>query len=280
MPKVVYTAAKGLIQTSGSGFEISDAAINQTKTFGHFLSNVDILQGTSGNTGDDLNTDGAYFNIGDSTLKYLVWITASDATTPATQPSGTPPYDVAIEVSVLAADTAAQVAAKVKTAVEAVTSEIEITVDGNGFDAEGTGPYEPTIQLSVPSILTGSNVTNQITGSAGNSDKSVALNPFGHNHIDQDKGSIDYNLAAASAFTLADGSFYGQRVTISANLDDSDEVTVSGKIAVSATGAYDAAGVLTFTGADTKVCFADLMWNQTSSGGVWLPLKLQEAASA
>ena len=201
MPKVIYTAAKGLVQHSGTGFEVSDAPIKSYQSHGVFLSNIDRLTTATGSTGAHLNDDGSHFLFGDSGRKYVVWFKSSDASTPATQPALGAAYTY-IEVTVANANNAATVAGLIKTAVEAVSSEVTVTVDSNGFDLEGNTPYAPIIPLSVSSGLVSNTTVTAVVEGAGNS--TFALNPWGHNHLDQVVATIDYNNAGATtSYTLS-----------------------------------------------------------------------------
>lgn len=276
MPKVVYTAAKGLVQESGSGFEVGGASIvPSTVSHGTFSIDIDTLDAGSGATAANLNTDGAFFILSDDQRSVVFYFTDSDEATPASQPSLTDiraaytgPIDGYRAIETSTVTSAADVIGLVETAVEAEFSLFDLIDNTDAtFSIEGESPFAP-IRAFNKGNLSGTTVT---TNNAGlGTSKSYTLVPYGLHFIDAD--GLD-QLDTEDPYVLSDGTIRGQEVTVIMSLDNGETHTMDGKIQkTAATGDVGAAAVVggltgqggttaTFTGVSSNVASLMLQWD-------------------
>ena len=274
MPKVNYTAAKGLYQDSGSGFSVAGVAIQPSvKSLGRQIVTVAALDDTTnggelGNgTGADVN--GLYFSVYDHTNKVTVWFTSSDNTSPATVPSveGT---DIYVQVTVADADVIAANAAAAEVAIEAACSALEVN-DGAGdgsFIIEGATPYEAA------GTADNGNMDGTVTQTAAGAgdERTFALEPHGVSVLDL---SSLASLEAATAFTLASGAHVGAfKVITRDDTENTDNtLTCTGFLANDTTLA---ARTFTFGGdTDTDSRTLVLCWD----GNGWVIVKMGAGVS-
>ena len=282
MPKVVYTAAKGLYQESGSGFEVGGApAYPSTISYGTLNASLDAFSaGTATPAG--LNDGGLFFIISDMSQTKAYYFTDGDATTPATAPSQATviaaygsAVDAIVEVDITTTNGDSNnnnVGPLVKTVVEANTTNILVTSSGAAVKIEGTVPFAAAADPHVGNMSSSTwTVVNSGLGSA----ETYALNPYGLNYIDE-TGDPTANIGSGviDAYTLEDGSVMGQEVVIIANSDAvNDSILITGKIQISTAGATGGASGIagktaTVTGIASNTPSLKLMWE----GSQWLVL--------
>jgi len=278
MPKVVYTATKGLYQESGSGFEVGGTSIIPTQTsMATYCIDFDGFNqgGTGSGTAAGNNTDGAFFVLSDRLQTKVFWFTDSAESTPATQPTAaavaaagfTGQIDAYVTIETNSVTSANDVVDLIKTAVNAALGgTMTDNSDGTAsYDAEA--PYVPKAAAHVGNMETSAITVNN----AGlGSHNSYTLNAYGVNYIDMD--GLD-QMTGEDAYILPDGSDRGQEVTIIMSLDNSETHTMTGKIQKTAvSGDVGAAAVVggltgqggttaTFTGVTSNVASLVCMWD-------------------
>ncbi len=263
MPKVEYTVAKGLFQSSGSGFEVTGADMRpslETK------QRQKVTVADPGLTGANIN--GKYFEVYNYTGRVVVWYTSTDNASPATQPSlGQATY---VKIEVVDADAKnTGVAVKTETQLEAASVGLVVN-DGAGdgsFIIEGDLPYAAAGTASAGTI--GSAVTQVIAGSGNNT---LACETFGITVIAEDTTAYE----AIQIYSLGSGAHVGQQKTVIRTTDDNGDITLS----------VGAGYILNDTGAGTRVfTFGDntdttartlvLNWD----GSAWVIVKMSAGIS-
>lgn len=271
MPKVVYTATKGLVQSTGSGFEVSGVDLKQSRIeCGVYLFHHAAIAVASGTTVSHLNDEGAYIIIADHLQKYVVWFQGTDSTSPATQPALGTSYQYVL-VSAVKATVQGDIPALIKAALESATTHLLVTDKTSGaFIVEGKSPFAPLVSASVNAI---NSVISEVDPGLG-THASFTLNAFGSVLLSRpnDVGSgqkIHAQANQADTYVLPDGSYVGQEVTIIGNIEGGDTVRVTGKMFKTADDVRKTAAVATLTGTDTKFSMVRLVWAQGSTGTAW-----------
>jgi len=251
MPKVEYTVAKGLFQSSGSGFEVTGADMRpslETK------QRQKVTVADPGLTGANVN--GKYFNVFNATQRVVVWYQSTDNASPASQPAvGQALY---IKIAVIDADAKTVVASKTETQLEAAS--VGLVVDdgaGNGsFIIEGDLPYAAAGTASAGTI--GSAVAQAIAGSGNNTN---ACETFGITVLGEDASAYE----AAPTYTLGSGAHVGQQKTIIRTTDDNTDITLTVAAGYQANGQASAGRTFVF-GHDTDAYSRNLtlLWDGTA----------------
>ena len=275
MPKVSYTASKGLVQESGSGFEVSGVAIQpDIETLGRQVVQVAVLDGSTngGGIGDGSGADvnGLYFSFYDHTDKITVWFTVDgegDAD-PVSQPSvdGTNRY---IKVEVADGDAVAAVGGAAVSAIDEVSTVDAVDGGDGSFTIEGATPYEAAGEADNGNM---DGAVTQTEAGSGASDSTFALETHGVSVLSLDNLDL---FNAATAFTLADGAHVGaMKVITRDDTHNTDQtLTCTGYLANDTTLAPR---TFTFGGdTDTDSRTVVLCWD----GNGWVIMKLGAGVS-
>jgi len=269
MPKVNYTAAKGLYQDSGSGFEVTGVAIQPSiKTLGVQVVQVAVLDGAQdGSDGSGSDMNGTYFSVYNANGKVTIWFTSSDNADPATRPTVEDTIEY-VMVEVVDATAVAAVAAALEVALEA--ADIGLTVnDGADLDATAHADGSFAIEGSTPYEAAGTadngNMTGAVTQSfagAGDSE-SFALETHGVSILDCTQLG---EMEAATAYTLGAGSHVGavKVITRSDTEGQNQTVTYTGYVSASDDGLASVTATFAYS-ADRTMLLA-LVWD----GNGWM----------
>ncbi len=260
MPKVVYSKSKGLRQSAGEGFEVSEVAIRPSyeSKVRQLVTGADIDK-----TGAEIN--GKYFVYYNRTQKVVVWFQA--VTDAASQPS-VPSADKFIKVAVADADAKADVVGKAKTAVDGADSAVTLIDGADGtFKIEGNLPYAAAGTAHAGTL--GTAVAQTAAGSGLNT---LAMETHGISVIDENVSAY----SAAQVYTLGSGAHIGAMKTIIRTTDDNTDVTVSVAAGYIANDTGAAARVFTF-GEDTDTTARTLILNW--DGSAWVIVKMSAGIS-
>jgi len=253
MPKVTISSSKGLEQTSGSGFSVSDVELVRssesiTPTGGVYT--VTCIK-------EDTHTGGSLlsksFTIYDQNgASYGIWFDVG-ATDPAV-PVAIDATDSQIEVDISAAALASAVATALAAAIETASSEHECVVDGDDVliyvldsgamttDTEDDGDSEFTVSL--------------VDGSSGDLDEDVETSLI---TIGNDEATVVLQSVA-----LANGSTAGQRKNVMFAVSSTSATMIVGG---NLWGGGSAKTLLTSTA--TKAGVACLVWSGSTDIG-WI----------
>ena len=284
MPKVIVQGSKGLYQQSGSGFSFAD---NQVEPSLETLTNQHIdMTFSVGGTAPADNTEwmNGYFLLYSSTAEYVVWFNMDTVATSSNgaQPTVTSKYgypQVFIEVEPAGA-TIDNVCDALETALSATGVPFKAYNDGSGvMEIVGDTPYANLQSADIGSfsstVIT-AGPTQTSTGS-GSGTKAIALDkeitvisPCNPDAAVVDTGSdgaavhIAAGGKATGEFTLADGTFVGQKKKIIIPMGHVMPVLV--KIDNLANPDQDATSTgETLTSTTGVLSIIDLMW----SGAEW-----------
>jgi hypothetical protein len=211
MPKVVVSKSKGLIQQTGEGFELEDVSLKPSiETCVH--SSTTIL--AVADVGDSL--DGLYFDISSTTASYRVWFDVDNSGTAAPAAEGR----TLIEVTTLATDdAAAAVAGKLETAIEAINGGDDFEVDDSAADGNFTiyGKVPGKTSTAASAGTSGFTLVNDSRGSGQTAlslDKMVSVIQAPALGEGNAAMIVDGQAANLNKYTLADGTYVGQRKLI------------------------------------------------------------------
>jgi hypothetical protein len=274
MPKVEYTPSRGLVQSSGSTFEVGKGQLklsSETLTNAHIDIVVDV--GTTAVSESDWNQK--YIAISGPTRKYVLWVDVDSSTTQPTVPGG----DVYIEVAISAADTATTVGAAIESAIDGnALMAADFTVYHNAGTLEIIGAKPFAMKEAASHSFTSAEAVlttfSTVTSGSGNNSKVLSAD-YELSIIDMD-GDYDAALVAADAdvlaaigatageWTLADGTYIGQRKTIMRKPDDTlgstDGIIVTvGKMYDKSYDAINSTN-LTFLGGAAVLDLVELIW--------------------
>lgn len=271
MPKVQYTPAKGLFQSTGTGFSVSGAAIEPSNTeCGVYLLHHGAIAVASGTTMEKLNDEGAYIIVADHLQKYVVWFQGSDSDPQASQPALGSSY-VYVVVSAVKATAQGSIPALIKTALEAVTDHLLVTDKTSGaFTIEGKSPFAPLVSASVNAI---NSTLDEVDPGAGDH-ASFTIPAFGvvvlrrPNNVGAGQ-KIHAQANNADTYAIPDGTNLGQEIVIIGDIFNGDTVKVSGKTFKSADNSRNATGTITLTGQNNDVTMIRLVWATSSAGTAW-----------
>ena len=275
MPKVEYTPSKGLVQSSGSTFEVGKG---QLKLSSETLTNaqIDIVVDVGTTAVSESAWNQKYIAISGPTRKYVLWVDVDSSTTQPSVSGG----DVYIEVAIAAADTAATVAAAIESAIDGnalMAADFTVVRDTATLEIVGAKPFAMKEAAShsftsAEAVLT---TFDTITSGSGNNSKVLSAD-YELSIIDM---AGDYSVGStasdagveaaigvtAGEWTLADGTYIGQRKTIMRKPAD----TLAAGEAIIVTVAklydksYDAIGTnvdLTFSGGAAILDLVELIW--------------------
>ncbi len=237
MPKVVYSKSKGLRQSTGEGFEVSEVAIRPSyeSKIRQLVSGADVNK-----TGAQIN--GLYFIYYNKTQKVVVWFKSTDNASPASAPS-VPSAHKFIQVDVVDATAKAVVVDNLKTAVDAADSTVTVIDTGAGvFKIEGNLPYAASGTASAGTL--GTDVTQTVAGSGLNT---LACETHGITVLEED---LTNYAAASAAYTLASGAHIGALKQIIRTGDHNTDMTLSVASGYIANDTTMAARTFTFGGDD------------------------------
>lgn len=256
MPQVTITSSKGLVQTSGSGFTVSDVELvrsNETVTPTSGASWEVVCKADSSS-----DLDGAYFHLyAQDGASYGVWfeVDSSGTTVPAGATSG---IDNQIAVAFAEDATAATIATAI---VSAINLDATASYDFEAVD-DGGGTF------TVYALFTGSMTTTTETPATGVT--SVTLTD-GSDDVEAIDASIECSLlkvgnsvaAVELASLLDDGSVVGQRKNLIFKGHATGEVNVGGSFL----SAGSSASLLSMASSTASTyAVASLVWN----GSAWV----------
>jgi len=285
MPKVVYTASKGLVQESGSGFSVSGAQIQQaSETLTNQLVDLVVAQAAAPAAQDDL-WDGGYFLLYGAETEYVLYftITGEPHIVPSVVKSSKAKNQSKVEVEIAAAATDADIATAIETAVEAL-SEFTAYRSTATLEIVGATPYAACDSAAAGTLSTELTGPTQTTTGSGSSTKALSLNTLvsiiqpcdANAAIAADDANVEAALAetgGGSPYTLADGTFVGQRkiiLTPNAHVNGVD-ITINKLLDLTHDGIV-ATDTVTTAAAQTN--FMNLIW----SGESWIELATVNAS--
>lgn len=237
MPKVKVQGTKGLFQESGTGFAFVDNQVEPSvETLTNQLVDLTLSVGTV-TPGDDTAWMNGYFLLYSSTAEYVVWFnmdsvsSSSNGAQPTVPSNGYPQKFIEVEPAGATID---EVCDAVETALSASGVPFKAYNDGSGImEIVGDTPYANVKAASAGSLPSTIITIAQTTTGSGSGTKAIALdkeitvidqcNPDAS--IADQAGQTPANdvvdacglLTTDSPFTLADGTFIGQKKTIILN---------------------------------------------------------------
>ena len=268
MPKVIVQGSKGLFQQSGTGFAFTD---NQVEPSVETLTNqlIDLTLLVSGNAVDETNWGGKYISLFGQSVQHVFWF---DIDSGSSQPSVSGANIKYHEVDLAAGAAVGAVETALAAKIEA-TNEFSVYSNAAGvYEIVGKTPYAsggaPSTNLA-GGIVTALALTNAGSGSATKalslSTEVSTINPCDPNLA---IGATDAGVLTAlgetgssGAYTLADGTFVGQRKLIIVPEDIAAtalelDITVSNLYDLS----LDAQNNDTLVTKDNVASIIDLLW--------------------